>query len=1566
VVVVASVLLGLQPLFSLAPAVQASSPPPGTITTYAGSLGVGVATSVPQAPSALALDASANVLYIGDGQAAVVRALDLSSGQETIYAGTGSQASTGDGGPATSAAVGIPGGIALDSAGNLFIATVDRIRRVDHTTHVISTVAGGGNGALGDGGPATLASLLTGWVAVDGASGDLYISDSGHNRIRRVHQGVITTVVGTGAQGWNGDHAATSTELNSPEGIWVGQAGTIWFADSGNDIVRTFTPGGTVTTIAGTPGQNYPPCQPGTSLVANLQFPYGVWQDSSGAVYVASTGGCVEKIAGATMQNIAGCGSAAPPCPTTDGPALSTELSPSDAVGDASGNLFIAEGGGGRVRKLVSGNLTTIAGTGGQCEHNNGIPAAEAYFCDPVGIASDSAGNIFIADRNANVVEEVAVDGTVSTVAGSWTHGYSGDGLSATQAQLWGPTSVAVDGSGNLFIADWINSAIREVSGGVITTYATLSDPRAITIDSEGDIYVVQPDNNRVSKIAAAPPHLITTVAGTGVGGYSGDGGPAASAEIHSPYGVGIDPAGNIYIDDALNERIRKVDPNGIISTYAQAANVPQISYPGGQLAVGPGGQIVVAGAFNPSVLLIGPGGIVRTLAGSTTAGFAGDGGPAGAALLNWPAGVAFNAAGDLYVSDSYNHRIRRIETYGATSAPTNASASAGFDSVRAQWTPPVNNTTLPVLSYTVTPYLGGTPQAPLAVSGVPAPASIVIPGLVAGSEYTFTVTASNGWMTSPPSATTAPVTVLAHPARGAIITWTGLPGAGPALNVAQAPYSVALSGTHVFVADPANYVVRDINTVTSQETVAAGNGGFGYRGNGGPALNGMISAATAVVSCGGSLYFDDTFNYVIRKVDPNGVITVVVGTGIPGYSGDGGPATSARISEVFGMACRPLGGLYIADSSNGAVRILYPNGTIATWQKGFSFPTGIVALDPTVDDVAISDAGSDNVVGELIGSNAYLLAGTPGIAGFADGQVYDPNTGVLGTLLNDPRGLAFNPGSSGQLFVADRGNNRIRLIQLGYVSTALGSGVAGFNGDNQSYSTIELNEPTDLSMSGNLIVFADTGNFRVRVLNLAGGPSVQTIAGNGFPSDSGDSGPSMQAQVGDPYAVAVDSAGNQYVADAQDNVIRKIGTDGVITTFAGTGVAGFAGEGVPALAAELNDPRGVAVGPNGDVYISDTGNQRVRKVDHTSGAISTVVASGLNYARAVAVGADGNLYIADTGDNRVLKVDGGGTVTIFAGTGIPGFSGDGGPATAAMLDGPRGLAIDAAGDVYISDSSNNRVRRVHLGSITTAAGDGSAGVIGDGGLATNAELNFPFGLAFDGAGNLYIADTGNSRIRLVDGSTDRISTVVGVCGSGLGGDWGPAALGYINFPFGLGVDANGTIYIADSANNRVRIVYGLAGVRGVPCQAPPGSPGSRSANHSPAIPAGTRVEQSVSNPSTRTAVARVVGDRPASPQTAAVRWTKKDAASQHHLASNQSQSTMLAHGYANSSGEAPHAPPFGKRGTQPTSRVAAHSPASVVWAYLLGVIGAVLVAGGVLGMLALFRRVQRRRQLVK
>jgi Abnormal spindle-like microcephaly-assoc'd, ASPM-SPD-2-Hydin/FG-GAP-like repeat len=341
---------------------------------------------------------------------------------------------------------------------------------------------------------------------------------------------------------------------------------------------------------------------------------------------------------------------------------------------------------------------------------------------------------------------------------------------------------------------------------------------------------------------------------------------------------------------------------------------------------------------------------------------------------------------------------------------------------------------------------------------------------------------------------------------------------------------------------------------------------------------------------------------------------------------------------------------------------------------------------------------------------------------------------------------------------------------------------------------------------------------------------SISTAAGNSSYGYSGDGALASAASLRLPQDLVVDEVGNLYVADTDNNVIRKIAGDtGIITTIAGNGSFGYSGDGGPAISAMLAAPTSVALDAAGNLYVSDFGNNVVRKIDAMTSVITTVAGGGWELGNdglgdggpatsarlygpmAVALDTVGNLYIADAFSNLVRQVSAGsGIITVFAGGGSDFGTdglGDGGPATSARLSVPMDIALDSNGNLYIADTGNDLVREVKNGNITVIAGNGSAAYLGDNGLATSASLNAPSGVVLDAAGNLYIADTNNLVIREVDGATGLIRTVAGTGVSGYTGDNGVSTAARLNYPSGLALDTARNLYIADTGSNTVRRV---------------------------------------------------------------------------------------------------------------------------------------------------------------
>jgi len=743
---------------------------------------------------------------------------------------------------------------------------------------------------------------------------------------------------------------------------------------------------------------------------------------------------------------------------------------PVATVLDASGNLYIADSYNNRVRKVAAGTgvITTVAGNGSYGYSGDGAAATSAQLSCPASLALDSTGNLYIADSYNSVVRKVdAITGIITTYAGNGTQGYSGDGAAATNAQLNRVEGIALDGAGNLFIADSGNNLIREVAVGT---------------------------------------KFISTVAGTGTAGYAGDGGLATAAEFYNPEGVSADSSGNIYIADTNNNVVRKVTANnGQVSTVAgDPTGLSGYSGDGGlatsatlygpqAVTLDAAGDLFIADSHNSAIRKVTANSqFITTVAGngSVCNPLSGDGGPATSAGLCFPTGISVDGAGNLYLADGDSERIRKVTT---------ASLS------------PAAQTAAPVFSVSAGTY--PNPQT-VTISDATPGASIYI--TMDGAEPTAISSGYFGVINVSGTVTIKAIAIA--------------PGYQQSAPVTSA-YTITFPPTAV------------ISTV-------AGNGVYGMSGGGVAATSANVGFPEGVVLDGaGNLYFSDIGNNVVWMVAATtGVISPVAGNGTAGYSGDGGPATSAELNYPSALALDGAGNLYIADATNNVIRTV--NGS-----------TGVITT----------------FAGDGVGGNS----GDGGLATAAE--------------MYDPTGVALD--SAGNVYIADSGNSAIRMVT------------------------------------------ASTG-------------VISTVVGTGFFSDSGDGGPALSAGIQQPIGLAFDNSGDMFIAEESGRIREVTKATGVITTVAGNGDAGFSGDGGLATDAEISEPS-LAVDAANNVYISNW-PAAVRKVSATTGTITTV-----------------------------------------AGTGLWGFTGDGGSATVAALAGPAGVALDAAGNLYIADSNNSRVRKV-------------------------------------------------------------------------------------------------------------------------------------------------------------------------------------------------------------------------------------------------------------------------------
>ena len=566
------------------------------------------------------------------------------------------------------------------------------------------------------------------------------------------------------------------------------------------------------------------------------------------------------------------------------------------------------------------------------------------------------------------------------------------------------------------------------------------------------------------------------------------------------------------------------------------------------------------------------------------------------------------------------------------------------------------------------------------------------------------------------------------------------------------------------------------------------------------PATVATFNAPTGVaVDTAGNVYVADQGNNLIRKIDPSGTVTTLAGSGQAGSAN--GTGTNASFNQPWGVAVDATGNVYVADKYNNMIRKISPAGVVTTLAgsgtAGSANGTGPAATFYSPSGVAVDTAGNVYVADD--GNNLIRKINSSGLVS------------TLASSFSFPSGVAID--AAGNVYVSDQGSQSIRKISpAGVVSTLAGSGAPG--SANGTGAAASFNQPIGVAVdaAGNVYV-GDEGNNLIREIS----PSavVSTLAGGG--AGFATNGAGTVASFAHPFGVAVDAAGNVYVADFSSNMIRKINSSDIVSTLAGTGTAGSANTTTATTTtASFNQPSGVAVDATGNVYVADVLNNMIRKIS-PAGVVSTLAGSGtLGLANGtgaaasfyrpagVTVDATGNVYVADEYNSMIRKISSSGVVTTLAGSGSLGSTNTiPGP---VAFNFPTGVAVDVIGIVLVADQGNNLIRQVGPSGITTTfAGSGASGAMN--GIIAVASFKVPIGVAVDPAGNVYVADAGNNMIRMIN-SAAVVSTLAGSGAKGSNNGTGTAAS--FNQPWGVAVDATGNVYVADAGNNQIRKISPL------------------------------------------------------------------------------------------------------------------------------------------------------------
>ncbi len=1345
-----------------------------------------------------------------------------SAGAVSTFAGSGTAGSAD--GTGTSAQFNGATGVAVDASGNVYVADKSnhRIRKIT-PAGVVTTLAGFGTPGYFDGTGYFAWFNNPSGVAVD-ASGNVYVADTGNNRIRKVTQaGVVTTFAGSGTAG-SANGTGTSAQFNAPLDLAVDGSGNVYVADTGNNEIRKITSAGVVTTLAGQTTSGYVDA---TGSAAKFNAPSGIDVDNSGNLWVADTGNNrVRKVTSSgVVTTLAGSGSAG----TTDGQGTAASFNaPYGVAVDSLGNVYTSSQNSNLIREITSTGLVgTLAGSGstGSADGNGN----SATFNAPAGMETDSGGHLYVADKGNNKIRVLtwasggamltwttpasqggssitsytvtaSPGGTTCTsstnactftgltggvsytfiVTASNSYGQGEDSAASNVfiplALPGAPTSVTATGGNTTALVSW--SAPASNGGATITSYtATASSGQSCTTASTSCTITGLTNNvtvtvtvyatnmvgngpssspavsvmpgfvpNAPTNVVAGETGTVSTFAGSSSGYADGTG---TGAKFSGPSGFDFDSAGNMYVADALNNRIRKITPAGVVTTFAGSGTAgttngtgtgAQFNNPEG-VTVDSSGNVYVADTGNNEIRKITPGGVVSLFAGSTWGSSGSSNGTGSSASFNAPTDISIDSSNNLYVADKNNNKIRKI-TSGASVTTFAGSGTAG--------------------------YLDGT-----------------------GTSANF-----------------------------------------------NAPGGVDVdSSGNVYVADSGNNRIRKI-TSAGVVTTVAGNGTAAYLD--GPAASAEFNNPSSVtVDSAGNLYVATWNEHRIREIS-GGYVSTMAGSGSASFAD--GVGVAASFNNPADVRMDSFGHLYVSDYSNNRIRAIgFTSGTgTITWTA----PTANGGQSPTSYTVTSSPGGvqctSSTTVCTITGltnGTAYTFTVTATNGTGTGAASSASNSFTPAALPGAPTNVMATPGNTTALvsWTAPASNGGSTISS--YTATA-SSGqscttastsctITGLTNNVTVTITVTAKNGIGTGPASSPAVSVMPGFVPNAPTNVIAGRAltVSTFAGSGSATYADGTG--TGASFNNPNNIAVDSAGNVYVVDMNDQRIRKITPAGVVTTYAGNGTAGLVNG--SSGSAEFNYPQGVAVDSSGNVYVGDSNNNNIRKIT-TGGTVSvfagsssgssgssngTGTSASFNSPQGIAVDSSGNVYVADTNNNKIRKITSAGVVTTFAGSGTAG-SADG-TGTGAQFNGPQGVTVDSSGNVYVADTNNNKIRKITpAGVVTTVAGSGASGTAD--GLSTSAQFNQPKGLAMDASGTLYVGDAGNDLVRTIDPS-GYVSTSAG-SGSGTETD-GTTTSAAFNSPIDVAIGTDGKVYVSDSQGNKIRMLSVVSATAQVTWTAP-------------------------------------------------------------------------------------------------------------------------------------------------